>query len=58
MVLVSSGDHNFLATNHVVSDLGWYLVLDASSTNTKVLYSCTSAQLNAYTTSYSLVATP
>ncbi|MBT2443949.1 right-handed parallel beta-helix repeat-containing protein [Streptomyces sp. ISL-36] len=58
IVLVKGGDSNYLAVNNIVSNVGVKVVLDAASTATKILYSARSAQLDAYTTNYSLVATP
>ncbi|MBC2905947.1 NosD domain-containing protein [Streptomyces cupreus] len=58
IVLVAGGARNYLATNNITANLGVKVVLDASSTATKILYSAASSQLQAYTTDYSLVATP
>ncbi|MFF4349460.1 NosD domain-containing protein [Streptomyces sp. NPDC001530] len=58
IILVAGGARNFLATNNITSNLGVKVVLDASSTETKILYSAQSSELQAYTDNYSLVATP
>ncbi|WP_328868888.1 right-handed parallel beta-helix repeat-containing protein [Streptomyces sp. NBC_00287] len=58
VVLVAGGARNYLATNNITSNLGVKVVLDASSTGTKVLYSAQSSQLRAHTSDYALVATP
>jgi inulin fructotransferase (DFA-I-forming) len=58
IILVKGGDNNYVATNQIVSNVGSKVVLDASTTNTKLLYTAQSSQLQAYTTNYSFVATP
>lgn len=58
IILVKSGDGNYLATNNIVSNVPTKVVLDGSSTGTRILYSSKAAQLNAFTTNYALVATP
>ncbi|MGW7287657.1 NosD domain-containing protein [Streptomyces sp. NPDC054847] len=58
IVLVKSGDNNYLATNHITSNLPAKVVLDASTTATKVLYSATTAQFEAFTTNPFMEATP
>jgi len=58
IILVKGGDNNYLATNHIVSNVLSKIVLDASSTTTKLLYTAQSAQFQSYTTNYSFVATP
>jgi inulin fructotransferase (DFA-I-forming) len=58
IVLVKSGDNNYLAANHITSNVPAKVVLDASTTATKVLFSATTAQLDAFTSSHSMVATP
>ncbi|MBA4866672.1 right-handed parallel beta-helix repeat-containing protein [Streptomyces sp. PSKA54] len=58
IVLVKSGDNNYLAANHITSNLPAKVVLDASTTATKVLYSATSAQFDAYTSNHAMVPTP
>lgn len=45
VVLVKGGDSNYLATNQISANLGVEVVLDASTTNTKVLWSANSGQL-------------
>jgi len=59
-ILVRSGDLNYLATNVLVGNLPIQVVLDASTTATKVIYSARSGQLTAYPspTNYSFIATP
>lgn len=58
LILVAGGDRNYLATNNIKANLGVKVVLDSSSTETKILYSAKSSELNSYTDNYSLVATP
>ncbi|NEM91125.1 NosD domain-containing protein [Galbitalea soli] len=59
LVLVKSGDGNYLASNHFVANVAVHtVVLDASTTNTHVMDSGTSAQFQAYSTSYGFRATP
>ncbi len=59
MVLVKSGDGNYLASNHFVANVTVHtVVLDASTTNTHVMDSGTSAQFLPYSTSYGFRATP
>lgn len=58
IVLVKSGENNYLAVNHITATLPVKVVLDAGTTATKVLYSAAAGQFTAYSTSYSLVATP
>jgi len=58
IILIAGGARNYLATNNITSNLGVKIVLDSSSTDTKILYSAQSSQLQASTTNYSLVATP
>lgn len=58
IVLVRSGDSNYLASNNIVSNLTAKVVLDASSTATRIIYSAQNAQFNPYTTNYSFIATP
>ncbi|MDT9695282.1 hypothetical protein [Streptomyces sp. P17] len=47
-----------MATNNITSNLALRVVLDASSTGTRILYSAQSSQLRAHTSDYALVATP
>jgi inulin fructotransferase (DFA-I-forming) len=49
IVLVKSGDSNYLATNQIAANLGVEVVRDAGTTNTKVLWSANSSQLPDYT---------
>ncbi|MGW0817296.1 NosD domain-containing protein [Streptomyces viridiviolaceus] len=58
IILVAGGARNYLATNNITANVGVKVVLDASSTGTKILYSAQSSQLQAYTDDYALVATP
>ncbi|WP_037675870.1 hypothetical protein [Streptomyces griseus] len=58
LVLVAGGDRNYLATNNIKANLDVKIVLDSSTTKTKLLYTGTSDQLQAYTNDYALVATP
>ncbi|MBE8472132.1 NosD domain-containing protein [Streptomyces justiciae] len=58
IVLVAGGARNYLATNHIKANLDIKVVLDPSSTDTKLLYSAAQSQLQAYTNDYKLVATP
>jgi inulin fructotransferase (DFA-I-forming) len=59
IVLVKSGNGNYIATNHVVANQAVKsVVLDASTTNTTVVDSATSAQFLAYSSSYGFRATP
>jgi inulin fructotransferase (DFA-I-forming) len=58
VVLVKSGHGNYLASNHIVSNVGTRIVLDASTTGTKLLYTAQNSQFHSYTTDYAFVATP
>lgn len=59
VVLVKGGARNFLATNKLVSNVAVRHVLDPSTSQTKVLWSGTAAQLQDLTGgNMSLVATP
>ena len=59
MILVKSGNDNYVATNHTVSPTTVNtVVLDGSTTNTHILDSGTAAQLVAYSSSYGFRATP
>ncbi|MET8081873.1 NosD domain-containing protein [Streptomyces sp. NPDC005303] len=58
LILIAGGARNFLATNNIKANLDVKVVLDSSSTETKILYSAKSSELNSYTDNYSLVATP
>lgn len=58
IVLVKAGDNNFLASNHIVSTVASKVVLDASTTNTKLLYTAKSSQIQSYSSSYESVPTP
>ncbi|MEV6207327.1 NosD domain-containing protein [Kitasatospora sp. NPDC051914] len=59
-ILVKSGDSNYLATNVLVrGTLPIQVVLDASTTNTKVIYSARTGQLTAYPpATHDFIATP
>ena len=59
IVLVASGAGNVIATNHVVSNVaGHNVVLDATTTGTKVLDSATAAQFRTFTSDYTFRPTP
>ena len=58
IVLVRGGTRNYLASNNIVSNVPARVVLDASTTQTKVIYSAEDSQIQAFTTNYSKVATP
>jgi inulin fructotransferase (DFA-I-forming) len=55
VVLVKSGTGNYLAANQISANVPVKVVLDASTVNTKVLYSATSAQLQDLTNGQSAV---
>lgn len=59
MILVGGGAANNVANNHFASNIpATTVVLDASSTGTKVLDSGSSSQVLSYTTNYTFRATP
>ncbi|POX56266.1 fructotransferase [Streptomyces sp. Ru71] len=58
IILVAGGARNYLATNNISANVGVKVVLDASSTETKLLYTAQNSQVRAYTENYALVATP
>lgn len=58
VVLVKGGDNNYVATNHIVSNVLAKVVLDGATTNTKVIYTASNAQFLPLGTSYSFVPTP
>lgn len=59
MILVAAGDANFISNNHFVTNMPTkHVVLDASTTNTKILDSGTADQILAFTTNYTLRPTP
>ncbi|WP_137991533.1 right-handed parallel beta-helix repeat-containing protein [Streptomyces vilmorinianum] len=58
IILVRSGAANFLSGNWLVGNVPVKVVLDASSTGTRVLHSALASQLTAYTTDHAFVATP
>ncbi|MFF9813552.1 NosD domain-containing protein [Streptomyces sp. NPDC014006] len=58
IILVAGGARNYLATNNITANVGVKVVLDASSAETKLLYTAQNSQVQAFTTNYSLVATP
>lgn len=58
IVLVKSGNNNYLASNLISGNIPVKIVLDATTTATKLLYTAQSGQVSAFTTNYSLVATP
>ncbi len=57
-ILVKSGSGNYLATNNFISNRDYRVVLDASTTQSKVLWSGAAGRLNAYSSSHSFVPTP
>jgi inulin fructotransferase (DFA-I-forming) len=58
-ILVAGGDANVIALNHVVSDVpSQHVVLDASTTNSKVLDSGTADQIKSYSASVAIRPTP
>lgn len=58
IILVRGGTRNFLASNNIVSNVPSRVVLDASTTQTKVIYSAEDSQIQAFTTNYTKVPTP
>lgn len=58
IVLVKGGTRNYLASNNIVSNVPSRVVLDASTTETKIIYSAESSQFQAFSSNYSMVATP
>jgi inulin fructotransferase (DFA-I-forming) len=59
LILVASGDANFISNNHSVTNIATkHVVLDASTTRTKILDTGTTDQIQAYTTNYTLRPTP
>lgn len=58
LVLVKSGDRNVINGNTLVSNTPSLVVLDAASTNTKVIHTTTSAELQAFSSSYAHVPMP
>lgn len=58
IVLVRSGTRNYLASNNIVSNVPARVVLDASTTETRIIYSAQDSQIQAFTTNYSKVPTP
>lgn len=60
MILVAGGDHNYLAANSISSNVTAKVVLDGTSTSTKILYSAEVGQFVSYASAsnYSFVATP
>lgn len=59
IILVKGGDRNFLATNLISANVGVKVVLDGSTTNTKILYSAAADQLADYSNgSQAFVPTP
>lgn len=57
IVLVRGGTRNYLASN-IVSNVPARVVLDASTTKTKVIYSAEDSQIQSFTTDYVKVPTP
>jgi len=58
IVLVRGGTRNYLASNNIVSNVPARVVLDASTTKTKVIYSAEDSQIQSFTTDYVKVPTP
>ncbi|HCT76632.1 MAG TPA: fructotransferase [Micromonosporaceae bacterium] len=59
IILVASGNANHISNNNVVSNVAAKnVVLDGSTTATKILDSATSAQFQPYTTNYTFRPTP
>jgi inulin fructotransferase (DFA-I-forming) len=59
LVLVTGGDANFISNNHCVTNIATkHVVLDASTTKTKILDSGTTSQIQSYTDDYTLRPTP
>ena len=59
MILLASGDANVIATNHVVSNVAsQHVVLDASTTRTKVLDSGAADQVTSYSSDAAIRPTP
>lgn len=59
IILVASGNNNYIAANNTVSAIAVKaVVLDSATTGTKVLDSATQAQFEPYQSSYSFRATP
>lgn len=59
IILVAGGDANFISNNHIVTNTATnHVVLDASTTNTKVLDSGAANQILAFTNNYTLRPTP
>lgn len=59
LILVSGGDSNFISNNHFVQNVATnHVVLDGSTTNTKVLDSGSAAEIVSYSSSFALRPTP
>jgi inulin fructotransferase (DFA-I-forming) len=59
LILVASGDANFISGNHCVTNLATnHVVLDAGTSNTKILDSGTADQVLSFTGDYTLRPTP
>jgi inulin fructotransferase (DFA-I-forming) len=59
LILVAGGDANFISNNHCVHNIPTnHVVLDASTTNTKILDSGSTSQIVSYSDSYALRPTP
>ena len=58
IILVAAGNDNYLASNHIVSTIEPRVVLDASTTGTKVIHSATAQQLVTNGAPHSFVPTP
>ncbi|WP_334171215.1 NosD domain-containing protein [Sinomonas sp.] len=58
-ILLAGGDANVVALNHVVSDVpSQHVVLDSSTTNSKVMDSGAASQITSYSTSVAIRPTP
>ncbi|ABW16377.1 Inulin fructotransferase (DFA-I-forming) [Parafrankia sp. EAN1pec] len=59
IILVASGNGNFISNNHVTANVGVKnVVLDATTTGTKVLDSGTASEFVSYTSNYTFRPTP
>ena len=59
MILVAGGSNNHISNNHMVSNVAANaVVLDSSTSGTKVIDSATAAEFTTYTSNYTFRATP
>lgn len=58
IILIKSGDRNVISANNIVSSVASQVVLDASTTSTKILHSTSAAQLQPFSSSYAHVPIP